>query len=108
MKQIIIGSAIFIALADMRAVRRQTREEARALLEKTLRDGGEKVEEKEAAPARCLMDKRHRRGLSKQAVSDSCFSSVVLICFLVFDSELKRAGGRASSPSSRPPAVEKL
>ena len=31
-------AAIFLALMDMRAVRRQTREEARALLEKTLQD----------------------------------------------------------------------
>src|SRR5712671_3937475 len=52
------------------------------------------------------MDKRHPRGLSKQAVCDSCFGSLVVICFSVSDGEIKRAGGRASSPSSRPPAVE--
>src|SRR6266446_1068167 len=32
--------------------------------------------------------------------------SLVSVCFSVFDCELKRAGGRASSLRSRPPAVE--
>lgn len=42
--------AILIALFDMRAVRRQTREETHALLEKTLADVERKAEEKAAAP----------------------------------------------------------
>src|SRR5438128_1557183 len=50
------------------------------------------------------MEKRHRRGLSKQAILDSCFCSLVLVYFSVFDGEIKRAGGRALSLSSRPPA----
>jgi len=54
------------------------------------------------------MEKRHRRGLSKQAVSDSCFGSLVLICFLEFRCQLKRAGGRAASPQLAPPCVENL
>src|SRR5437016_622685 len=45
---VFIFAAIFIALADMRAVRRQTQEETRALLEKTLLDVERKAEEKAA------------------------------------------------------------
>src|SRR2546421_7756496 len=54
------------------------------------------------------MEKRHRRGLSKQAVSDSYFSSLALIRFWVFDCKLNEQGGELLSVSSRPPAVENL
>ena len=43
-------AAVFIALADMRALRRQTREETRALLEETLIDAAENEEGKPAKP----------------------------------------------------------
>src|SRR5579864_678970 len=49
------------------------------------------------------MEKRHRRVLSKPVVSDPCFGFLGLVLFRVFDSELKRAGGRAASPQLAPP-----
>ena len=44
------SAAVFIALADMRAVRNRTLEETRALLEKTLSDVEEKAEGKTVKP----------------------------------------------------------
>jgi hypothetical protein len=51
------------------------------------------------------MEKRHRRVLSKQVISDSLSGWKEFIQFVFFVCELKRAEGRALSLSSRPSAV---
>src|SRR5438309_1507282 len=53
------------------------------------------------------MEKRHRRGLSKQGFLDSRFGFMVLICFWVIDSKIERAGGRAFEPQLAPPCGRK-
>ena len=55
--------------------------------------------------ARCITGKRHRRVLSKQGFTDSCFGCGGMITSKAIGSQIKQAGGRSLSLSSRPPAV---